>query len=77
LVSLRAYYNGFYAKFGNFSNDFDGSYYEAGYGNTFNVQDTYLFDYSIYYVYSDSDLVGEADNNLVFGVVRKFDIFSG
>jgi uncharacterized protein (TIGR02001 family) len=76
-VSLKGEYNGFYGKVGNFSNDFDGTYYEVGYANTFNVQETYLFDYSIYYVYSDSDFpAGEADNNLVLGVVRKFDIFS-
>lgn len=75
-ASLKAEYNGYYAKFGNFSNDFDGSYYELGYGNTLSIKDEYLFDYSIYYVYSDSDLVGEADNNLVLGVVRKFDLFS-
>ena len=75
-AALKAEYNGFYAKVGNFSNDFDGTYYEVGYGNNLSVQDTYLFDYSIYYVYSDSDLVGDADNNLVLGVTRKFDIFS-
>jgi uncharacterized protein (TIGR02001 family) len=75
-VSLKAEYNGFYGKVGNFSNDFDGTYYEVGYANALSVADTYLFDYNIYYVYSDSDLVGDADNNLVLGVVRKFDIFS-
>jgi uncharacterized protein (TIGR02001 family) len=76
-AALKAEYNGFYGKVGNFSNDFDGTYYEVGYANKFNVQDTYLFDYSIYYVYSDSDFpAGESDNNLVLGVVRKFDLFS-
>ncbi len=75
-AALKAEYEGFYGKVGNFSNDFDGTYYEVGYGNALSVQDTYLFDYSIYYVYSDSDLVGEADNNLVLGVTKKFDIFS-
>jgi uncharacterized protein (TIGR02001 family) len=75
-AALKAEYNGFYGKVGNFSNDFDGTYYEVGYANALSVQDTYLFDYNIYYVYSDSDLVGDADNNLVLGVIRKFDIFS-
>jgi len=57
-------------------NDFDGTYYEVGYANALSVADTYLFDYNIYYVYSDSDLVGDATNKLVPGVSRKFDIFS-
>jgi len=75
-AALKAEYNGFYGKVGNFSNDFDGTYYELGYSNALSVQDTYLFDYTLYYVYSDSDLVGDADNNLVLGVTRKFDLYS-
>jgi uncharacterized protein (TIGR02001 family) len=75
-AALKAEYNGFYGKVGNFSNDFDGTYYEVGYSNALSVQDTYLFDYTLYYVYSDSDLVGDADNNLVLGVTRKFDLYS-
>lgn len=72
--SLTAAYNGFYGRVATFENDFDGSYYEAGYGNTLTVQDTELFDYSLAVIYSDSTLLGgDSDTNLVFTVKKVFD----
>ncbi len=43
--SLTASFSNFYGKIGTFEDDFDGSYYEAGYGNTLSVSETDLFDY--------------------------------
>jgi uncharacterized protein (TIGR02001 family) len=72
--SVTASHNGFYGKVGTFAGDFDGSYYEAGYGNSLDVKETYLFDYAIAAIYSDSTLLGgSSDTNLVFTISRNFD----
>ena len=72
--SLTAEYNGFYGRVATFENDFDGSYYEAGYGNTLTVQDYDLFDYAFAVIYSDSTLLGgKSDTNLVFTLSKTFD----
>ena len=72
--SLTAEYNGFFGRVATFENDFDGTYYEAGYGNTLNIADTDLFDYAITLIYSDSTLLGgESDTNLVFTLAKTFD----
>lgn len=75
--SLTAEYRGFFARAALFENDFDGEYYEAGYGNTLSVGDTYLLDYSFSAIYSTDDLLGgEDDLNLVLGISRRFDIYA-
>lgn len=72
--SLTAAYNGFYGKIGTFQNDFDGSYYEAGYGNTLTLQETNLFDYAFAVIYSDSTLLGgDSDTNFVLTLSKTFD----
>lgn len=72
--SLTAEYNGFYGKIGTFENDFDGSYYEAGYGNTLTVQEMDLFDYAFAVIHSDSTLLGgDSDTNLVLTLSKTFD----
>jgi uncharacterized protein (TIGR02001 family) len=71
--SVTASHNGFYGKIGTFAGDFDGSYYEAGYGNNLTVKETYLFDYGIAIIYSDSTLLGgDSDTNLNFSIRRDF-----
>jgi uncharacterized protein (TIGR02001 family) len=73
--SLTAEYNGFYGKIGTFSDDFDGTYYEGGYGNTLNVAETDLFDYTFTIVYSDKDLAGgdSSDTSFVLSLSKAFD----
>ncbi|MGK2924883.1 MAG: TorF family putative porin [Lysobacterales bacterium] len=72
--SLTAEYNGFFGRVATFENDFDGTYYEAGYGNTLNIMDTDLLDYVITLIYSDSTLLGgDSDTNLVFTLAKTFD----
>jgi uncharacterized protein (TIGR02001 family) len=72
--SLTAEYNGFYGRVATFENDFDGSYYEAGYGDTLTVQETDLFDYAFAVIYSDSTLLGgKSDTNFVFTLSKTFD----
>ena len=71
--SLTASHNGFYGKVGIFADDFDGNYYEAGYGNNLTVGDTDLFDYAIALIHSDSTLLGgESDTNIVFTLSKTF-----
>jgi uncharacterized protein (TIGR02001 family) len=72
--SLTAEYNGFWGKAGTFADDFDGEYYEVGYGDTLTVGDTDLFDYSVSVLYSNSTLLGgDSDTNLVFTLTKGFD----
>jgi len=72
--SLTASYNGFYGIIGTFADDFDGTYYEAGYGNTLTVKDTDLFDYNFAVIYSNATLLGgDSDTNIVFTISKTFD----
>jgi uncharacterized protein (TIGR02001 family) len=61
--------NGFYGKYAGFSQDADGSYVELGYGTT--VAD---IDLGVALIFSDSDLIGDADENLVFTIGKSFDL---
>ena len=71
--SITASHNGFYGKIGTFADYFDGTYYEAGYFNDLTVKETYLFDYGISIVYSDSTLLlGESETNINFQIKRNF-----
>ena len=73
--SITATYNNFYGKAGIFEDDFDSSYYEAGYGNTLNVHETDLFDYSFAIIHSDSTLPGgQSDTNLTLTLMKVFSI---
>lgn len=73
--SLTVSHNGFYGTFGTFENDFDGHYFEAGYGGTVDFNDTALFDYGVALIYSDSTLLGgDSDTNLVFTLSKSFDL---
>lgn len=73
--SVTAEYNGFYGKVGMFADDFDGNYYEAGYGGTLTVQETDWFDYAFAVIYSDSTLLGgDSDTNFVFTLSKTFDL---
>ena len=72
--ALTLAHNGFYGKVGTFKNDFDGSYYEAGYGSTLEVNEQALFDYALAVIYSDSTLLGgDSDTNLVLTLSKTFD----
>lgn len=72
--SLTAEYNGFYGKLGLFEDDFDGSYYEAGYGGTLTVRETDLVDYAFSVIYSDATLLGgRSDTNFVLTLSKNFD----
>jgi len=61
--------NGFFGKYGSFDQDFNGAYFEAGYGTSIAN-----FDVSISALYSDKNLVGQATDALIFTVGKTFDL---
>jgi len=65
--SVTAEKNGFYGKLGGFSRDFEGQYFEAGYGTT--LAD---IDLGVSLIFSNSDLVGESDETIVFTLGKSF-----
>jgi uncharacterized protein (TIGR02001 family) len=72
--ALTATFDNFYGKVGTFADDFDGTYYEGGYGNTLTVQDYDLFDYAFAVVYSDATLLGgDSETNLTLTLTKAFD----
>lgn len=64
-------YEGFYGTYGTFTQDFEGSYVELGYGTEVSG-----FDVSVAAVMSDSDLsfTGSSETSLVFGIGKTFDL---
>lgn len=74
-VSLTVAHAGFYGKVGSFSRDFDGNYFEAGFGSSLTVGETDLLDYAIVAIHSDSTLLGgQSDTNLVLTLSKTFDL---
>ncbi len=61
--------NGFYGTYGTFSQDADGDYLELGYGTT--VAD---IDVGVSLIFANDDLIGEADESLVFTLGKSFDL---
>jgi len=67
--SISAEKNGFYGKYAGFSQDFEGEYVELGYGTT-----VAELDVGLSLIFSNSDLVGESDEAVVFTIGKSFDI---
>lgn len=57
-VAPRLGYAGFYGVVGVFGNDFDGEYYEAGYGSRF---EPIGLDYKLAVIHGTGDLLGDTD----------------
>ncbi len=68
-ASLTYERNGFYGKYGTFSQDFDGSYFEAGYGTTVSE-----IDLGLSLIFADSDIAGDSDEAIVFTIGKVFDL---
>ena len=67
--SLTAEKNGFYGKYGGFSQDFEGEYFEAGWGTTISE-----IDLGLALIFANSDLVGDAEESIIFTVGKGFDL---
>ncbi len=61
--------NGFYGTYGTFSQDADGDYLELGYGTT-----VAELDVGVALIFANDDLIGEADESLVFTIGKGFDL---
>jgi uncharacterized protein (TIGR02001 family) len=64
-------YEGFYATYGTFTQDFEGDYVEVGYG-----AEVSGFDLGVGLVVSDSDLsgTGSSESTLMFSIGKTFDL---
>ena len=67
--SLMLEKNGFYGKFGGFAQDFEGEYFEAGYGTTIAE-----VDLALSLIISNEKLVGANDEAIVFTLSKSFDL---
>jgi uncharacterized protein (TIGR02001 family) len=64
-------WQGLYATYGTFNDDFDGSYGEVGYNTEFAG-----FDLGLAVIYSDSDLApaGSSETSMMFTIGKTFDL---
>lgn len=67
--ALTYEHNGFYGTYGGFARDFDGEYLELGYGAT-----VYEFDLGVSLIFANDDLVGDAEESIVFTIGKSFDL---
>jgi len=69
-AALTYEYEGFYGTYGTFSQDFDGSYIQLGYGTTIAE-----IDFGVALILADDDLLGgEDDESLIFSIGKSFDL---
>ena len=61
--------NGFYGTVAGFGQDAEGEYVEVGYGTT--ISD---IDFGISLIFANDDLIGEADESLIFTIGKSFDL---
>ena len=66
-VSLTGEYNNFHGTYGTFSQDADGDYIDIGYG-----QEVGGFDIGVSLIFASDDLIGQADESLVFTIGKSF-----
>jgi len=77
-IAPRIDYEGFYGLVGLFSQDFDTTYYEAGYGSQF---EPIGVDYKISLIYTDDTLIKDTDDSdsgetsLMLSVSKTFGLF--
>ena len=61
--------NGLYGKYAGFSQDFEGSYFEFGYGTT-----VAEIDLGVTLIFADEDIAGDDDEAIVFTIGKSFDL---
>ncbi|MDJ0657333.1 MAG: TorF family putative porin [Xanthomonadales bacterium] len=67
--ALMLEHNGFYGKYAGFSQDFDGEYFEFGWGTTISE-----IDFGASLILANDDLIGDEDETLVFTIGKSFDL---
>ncbi len=66
--SLTLEKDGFFGRYAGFSQDFDGNYFELGYGT-----EVATVDVAATLIFSDEDLIGESDEAFVVSLSKAFD----
>jgi len=61
--------DGFYGKYAGFAQDFEGEYFEFGYGTT-----VAEIDLGVSLIFANDDLVGDAEESIVFTISKSFDL---
>lgn len=61
--------NGLYGKYAGFSQDFEGNYFEFGYGTT-----VAEIDLGVTLIFPDEDIAGDDDEAIVFTIGKGFDL---
>lgn len=61
--------NGFYGKYAGFTQDFEGEYFQFGYGTTIAE-----IDLGLSLIFANEDLVGDAEESIVFTIGKSFDL---
>jgi len=61
--------SGLYGTLGSFSQDLDGEYLELGYGTT-----VAEIDLGVALIFANDDLVGDAEESIVFSIGKSFDL---
>ncbi|MEE8426612.1 MAG: TorF family putative porin [Woeseiaceae bacterium] len=61
--------DGFYGRYGGFSQDFGGQYFELGYGKTISG-----IDFGLALIAANDALIGAGDESLVITIGKSFDI---
>ncbi len=67
--SLTYEKNGFYGKYGGFSQDATGNYFETGYSTT-----VAEIDLGVALIFADADIAGSNDEAIVFTIGKAFDL---
>lgn len=72
-LSVTGEYEGFYLTYGTFGKDFDGDYFEGGWGTEISG-----IDFGVAAIYSDKDLAGgdSGETSFVFTIGKTFDLGS-
>lgn len=69
-LGLTVEKNGFYGTYGSHGDDFDGDYFEVGYGTEIGG-----FDAGVSFIFASDDLTGAgSDENIYFSLSKGFDL---
>ncbi len=69
-LGLTVEHEGFYGTYGSHGDDFDGDYFELGYGTEIGG-----FDAGVSFIFSSDELAGgESDEAIVFSLSKSFDL---
>lgn len=66
---MTAAHEGFYGRYAGFARDFEGEYFEVGYGTL-----AAGLDLAVAVIFANSDLVRDGTESIVFTLAKSFDL---